>query len=123
MRQSLHPNLIYGIHFRRSKSFPRLTTELCNSLYKGFLSLNLIIVFLLPALVYAKHVLSTLLIITGLYPWFISIWGTIWLIDRQVSDILAGQTKCLKRAFIRSTIKSLCLALCGQPGIAKEESL
>ena len=97
--------------------------ELCDSLCKGFLPPDLIIVFFFPALVYAKYVLSTLLIITGLYPWFMGVWGTIWLIDKQISDILVGRTECLKRAFIKSTIKSLYLALCGQPGVIKEESL
>ena len=122
MQQSLHPNLVHGVRFGRSKSFPHFAKELCNSLCKGFLPPGLIIVILFPTSAHTEHVLSTLLIITGLYPWFMGVWGTIWLINRRVSDVIAGQIECSKRAFTRSTIKSLCPALCGQPGIAKKKS-
>ena len=123
MRQSLYLNLVYGICFGRFKSFPRLAKELCDSLCKGLLWLGLIIVILLPTLAYTEHVLSTLLIITGLYPWFMGVWGTIWLINGWVSDVIAGRIECLKRAFTRSTIKSLCLALCGRIKSSSLEAL
>ena len=57
-----------SVRFRRSKSFLRLAKELYNSLYRGFLPPNLIIIVLLLALARAKYILSTLLIITSLYP-------------------------------------------------------